>query len=81
MTDAAIIYKNEAFQGDKLSIDIAIDDITRLGFDLFYKFRDEQKNKEIAHVKTGLIFLNYNTHKITGTPEKFFTKFVRKNVL
>jgi acyl-CoA thioester hydrolase len=76
MSDAAIIYKNEAFQGDKLSIEVAIDDINRLGFDLYYRIINEQKNKEIAHVKTGLVFLNYNTHKIAGTPENFFTKFV-----
>jgi acyl-CoA thioester hydrolase len=76
MTDAAIIYKNEAFHGDNLSIEVSIDDITRHGFDLFYRIRNEQKNKEIALVKTGLVFFDYTTHKIAATPEIFFTKFV-----
>jgi acyl-CoA thioester hydrolase len=76
MTDAAIVYKNEAFQGDNLVIEIAIKDITRLGFDLYYKIKNEKKNIEIATIKTGLVFFNYNIHKIAGTPEKFFTKFV-----
>jgi acyl-CoA thioester hydrolase len=77
MTDAAIIYKNEAFHNDALSIEIAIDDINRLGFDLYYRIRNEQKKIEVAHVKTGLVFFNYNIHKIAGTPEIFFTKFVK----
>jgi acyl-CoA thioester hydrolase len=75
MTDAAIVYKSEAFHGDKLTIEVAIDDINRLGFDLYYKISNEQKNIEIAHVKTGLVFFNYNTHKIAGTPEIFYSKF------
>jgi acyl-CoA thioester hydrolase len=75
MTDAAILYKNEAFQGDQLSIEIAIKEITRLGFDLYYKITNQLKNIEIANVKTGLVFFNYKIHKIAGTPENFFTKF------
>jgi acyl-CoA thioester hydrolase len=81
MTSAAITYKNEAFHGDKLTIEIAIDDITRLGFDLFYRIKNEQKKVEIAHIKTSLVFFNYNIHKIAGTPENFFTKFVDQNTL
>ena len=77
MTDAAIIYKNEAFYNDTLSIEVAIDDLTRLGFDLYYRIRNEQKNIDVAHVKTGLVFFNYDIHKIAGMPEKFFTKFVK----
>jgi len=74
MTDAVIVYKNQAFWGDNISIEIAIIDITRIGFDLFYRVTNSRNQKEIANVKTGMTFFNYNNQKITSTPEKFFTK-------
>jgi acyl-CoA thioester hydrolase len=76
MTDAVVIYKNEAFYGDHLSIEMAIADISRLGFDLYYQITNVNNDKQIANIKTGLVFFNYDLHKITPTPEIFFTKFV-----
>lgn len=79
MTDAVIVYKNQAFWGDNISIEIAIVDITRIGFDLYYRVTNSRNQKEIAYVKTGMTFFNYNNQKITSTPENFFTKFVKMN--
>jgi acyl-CoA thioesterase FadM len=76
MTDAAIIFKNQAFWGNHISISIAIADISRIGFDLYYKIINTDNEKEIAQVKTGMAFFDYNNQKIAGTPETFFTKFV-----
>lgn len=80
MTDAAIIYKSEAFHGDRLIVEIAIDDVSRLGFELFYLLKNSITNKDVAIVKTGLSFFNYELHKFASTPEKFVAKFLRKTI-
>jgi len=75
MTDAAIQYKSEAYYGDRLFIKIAIEDITRIGFNIFYAINNLESGKQVAIVKTGMAFYNYNLHKIEGTPQAFIDKF------
>ena len=73
MTDAAIVYKNQGFYGDRLSIKIGIDEFTKLGFDLFYLLTN-QDGKEVARVKTNITFFDYNENKIAGIPQTFLKK-------
>ncbi len=80
MLDAAIIYKSEAFYGDVLKIDIAISELTRLGFDIFYRFKNILTDKDIAHVKTGMAFFNYDLRKMTNIPEKFISNIYKKTM-
>lgn len=75
MGDAAVIYKSEAFQGDLIHIDIALDGIGKAGFDLFYQLIDKQSNKLIASVKTGMVCFDYHQRKIQEVPEKFIQQF------
>lgn len=76
MTDAAIIYKTEGFYGDKITVKIAVNDLTKLGFDMFYKFVRDTDNKEIALVKTGIVFFDYQLKKVTGMPQTFSEKLI-----
>jgi acyl-CoA thioesterase FadM len=80
MTDAAIVFKSEAFYGDRLVVEIAVDDISRLGFDLFYRLKNSITKQDVAFVKTGMAFFNYELHKIASTPENFFTKFSKQTM-
>ena len=73
MTDAAIVYKNQGYHGDKLTIKIGIDDFTKFGFDLFYQITNQDK-KEVARVKTNLAFFNYKTNKLENIPDAFVSK-------
>lgn len=78
MTDAAIVYKSEGYHGDTLKIRIAADDINNLGFDLIYKFIRASDNKEIALVKTGIVFFDYERKKITSLPPDFAKKLINE---
>ena len=71
MTDAAIVYHNESFYGDILNINLNIQDVSNTGFDMLYKLVRTSDNKEIARVKTGIVFFNYETKKIIPIPENF----------
>jgi acyl-CoA thioester hydrolase len=75
MTDAAIVFKSEAFYGDNLLIEVAIQEINRLGFEILYRITNNITKKEVALVKTGLAFFDYAEHKIKSTPEEFQKKF------
>ncbi len=74
MTDAAIMYKSQGYYGDKIKIDIAIDEVSRLGFDMVYEVTNIETNKEIARVKTGLTFFDYQANKLVPVPENFIKK-------
>lgn len=73
MTDAMVLYKAEGNLGDKLEIALYIDDVGRYGFDLYYALSSQ--GKEIARVKTGIAFFDYNQRKITACPEEFSQKY------
>ncbi|MFW6370207.1 MAG: acyl-CoA thioesterase [Bacteroidota bacterium] len=74
MTDAGIIYKSQAYHGDKLKISIAVDEISKLGFDLYYMINNAENGHEIARIKTGITFFDYTTNKIAAMPERFKEK-------
>ena len=74
MTDAAIMYKSQGYYGDPVEIKIAVDEISRLGFDLIYQVTNVETKKEIARVKTGLTFFDYQANKLASVPENFKAK-------
>ncbi len=71
IADAAVVYKSEAFYGQTLFIEIAVKDLNKYGCDLIYKLTDKDTKKEVARVKTGIVFFNYSTRKISSVPKNF----------
>ena len=53
MSDAAIIFKAEAFYGQVLTVELAITDVTRSGCDLVYRLSDRETGQEEARRSTG----------------------------
>lgn len=78
MSDLAVCYMNESFYGDVLNIRLAVGEFSSAGFELFYSITTNRNNKEIliAKAKTGIVFFNYETRKITGVPDKFKSKMI-----
>ena len=75
MTDAVINYSSEGHYGDKLKIDMAVDDVTNKGCDIYYRLVNIKTEKEIVKAKTNILFYNYSSKKIARTPEKFIKAF------
>ncbi len=69
MADAAIQFKGEGFWGEAVLIKIAVEDLSRSGFDLIYALSVPSKNKEIARVKTAMVCFDYQTRRVTALPE------------
>ncbi len=73
MSDVSIEFKNEAFYGDNLHIEVATDNFSRVGFDLFYRLSKanlEGQRVIVAIAKTGMICFNYANKKVVSLPEE-----------
>ncbi len=75
MTDCAVVYKSESFYGDRLIIEVAVADFFKYGYDLFYKITNKENGKDVAFVKTGIMFMDYKQRKRARVPEKFYNLF------
>ena len=75
MLDSVINYSSEGFYGDKLRIDVTVDEITNSGCDIFYRFVNIANEKIIVRAKTNIAFYNYISKKVCRTPEMFLKAF------
>jgi len=76
MSDCAIVYKNQAFYGDKIMVQISVTDLGKYTFDIFYLLSDVSKNIEIARVKTGMACYDSKAKKISKIPDDFVDIFL-----
>ena len=67
-TDLAVIYLGEAFYGDTLRIETAVNDIGTQRFDLLFRVNSTQKGKVIALAKIGVLFFDYPNHRPIRMP-------------
>ncbi|UTH73918.1 thioesterase family protein [Chromobacterium sp. IIBBL 290-4] len=74
VADAAVSYRAEAFHGDELTMRLGIDDIGRRSFDLIYQLTDDNTGKEVARLKTGIVFFDYLARKVAPMPDAFAVK-------
>ena len=75
MTDAVIQYSSEGFYGDKLKIEIAVDDVTSRSCDLFYRITNSKNGKEVVKAKTNILFFDYATKKPARIPDAFLKAY------
>ncbi|MDK2126098.1 acyl-CoA thioesterase [Parachitinimonas caeni] len=71
LADAALVFKAEAFWGEKLSVGVAAIDFNKYGCDLYYCFESLERQREVLHAKTGLVFFDYTVRKPVGVPPEF----------
>ena len=71
MSDVAIEFKSELFYGDIITAYATATELSRVGFDLYYKLIKTTGDKEIviALAKTGMVCFDYATKKVTAVPE------------
>jgi acyl-CoA thioester hydrolase len=67
MSDVGIEFKKEIFYGDVLAVNIAANNFTSIGFDLYYKILNK-KNVITALAKTGMVCYDYDKKKVAQVP-------------
>lgn len=72
MADVAIEFKSELFYGDTVTASVVAGDISKIGFDLYYKLEKMENGvqKTVALAKTGMICFDYDKKKIVPMPEE-----------
>ena len=71
MIDAAVVYRSEAFYGDVLTIEVSVVDLQQLGCDFMFRMVNKGSGKEVARVKTGIVFFDYEKRKPSSVPAEF----------
>lgn len=74
ISDAALVYKAEAFFGDILECKIAAADFNKYGFDLIYQLVNQQTGKEVCRAKTGIVCFDYDKRKVATVPASLIEK-------
>ncbi len=74
VTDAALIYKKQAYYGQSLRVEIAAVDFLGKSFDFVYKVSETTTGSEIARAKTGHLLFNFQTQKIIPVTPEFKQK-------
>ncbi len=69
MTDCAVQYQSQGDRGQRLRVEVGVGDVSRGGFDLYYRMTDEETGQAVATVKTGLTCFDYEAKKIRRLPE------------
>jgi acyl-CoA thioester hydrolase len=76
VTDAAIVYKKQAYYGQTLKIEIAAVDFQEKSFDFIYRVSVTSTGTEVARGKTGHVLYNFQTQKIAPITPEFKKRFI-----
>ena len=76
MSDALVVYKSQAYQGETVRVEVAVADATRCGCDIVYRVTERATGREIARAKTGIAFFDYEHGKVVSTPSGFAERVV-----
>lgn len=72
LADLAVEFKNESFYGDTIAITIAVGEISKVSFELYYQLSTTRNGVKVilALAKTGMVSYDYAAKKIIAVPEK-----------
>ncbi len=75
MADTAIVFKSEVFFGATLKVELAVGDMSRSGFRVYYRVTDAGDGHEVAVAETGMVCYDYDRKRPARVPEKFKREF------
>ncbi len=78
MSDLAVQYKNEAFYGDRLQVEIFSGEVSKVSFELIYKISTTRQETPliVAIGKTTMVGFNYDLKKVSALPHELTSIFM-----
>jgi acyl-CoA thioesterase FadM len=72
MSDLVIEFKNESFYGDVVELKLGAGELSRVGFELYYRLFVNRNDEKIllGKAKTGMVCYDYAAKKVVAIPEK-----------
>jgi len=77
ITDIAIDFRSESFAGDRLIIDVGVDDFNRYGFDICMQVTNNALDTIVCQAKFGVVFFDFDKHQIAEVPSAFMSHLGR----
>ena len=74
MGDAVVQFKAVAFRGDRLVVEMGLQDVERRTFDLVYRVTRVGDGATVALAKTGMVAFDYATNRVADLPAVFLEK-------
>ncbi len=71
MADAAVVFKSQGRYGQVIRVQVAVTELGRSSFEMVYRMSDRETAAEVALVKTGMAFFDYDRQKIAPMPSDF----------
>lgn len=70
MSDLAVEFKNESLYGDRVTVSIIPGEISRVGFELYYRLTTTRHDKQIllANARTGMVCYDYTAKRPVSIP-------------
>ena len=75
VTDLATMYMAEAHARDQLIFEVGLMDFNKYGADIIFRITRPATGTTISMAKSGFVFFNYKTSKVTPIPDWFREKF------
>jgi acyl-CoA thioesterase FadM len=75
MADAQIVFRSEGFYGDVLEAAVGVGSIDGVSCEIFTLLSNASSRKEVAIVKTSMVFFDYSARKPRAVPEAFRAQF------
>lgn len=71
MAHSETSYLAQANHGDRLLIEVGVDNFQRSSFRFVYRFNNQSTGKEMARVTTTMLFFDYTENCVVPVPETF----------
>ncbi len=71
MADAVVVYKSQGRYGQVLRVQVGVADLGRSNFTMIYRMSDRDTGLDVALVRTGMVFFDYDCGKIVSMPSDF----------
>ncbi|MGH8372194.1 MAG: acyl-CoA thioesterase [Gammaproteobacteria bacterium] len=68
IADAALIYRAQAFYGERLHIQVAAGDFSSRGCDFYYRLSQLDTDRDVVHAKTGVVCFDFRSQKVVSMP-------------
>lgn len=81
ITDLATTYRAEAHARDQLLFEVGVMDFNPYGGDITFRITRPADGARVAMAKSGFVFFNYQSSRVTAMPAAFHGKFPRVNWL
>lgn len=75
MADASIVFQSEVFYPSTLRVDVAVGDLRRSSFGLYYRVSHIESGAAVAQARTGMVCFDYTRKRPARMPDAFVAAY------